>query len=118
MSKVVAVVSDMIFQSKIASTASAVGLSVVFVNSLESFREATGDASPKGVLVDLEQNEQVVAGILELSQTLTPKPTVIGYCPHVRKDVMDLAEQLGFDHVFPRSAFATNLEKILRSFDV
>ncbi len=117
MSKVVAVVSDMIFESKIASTAQAVGLSVDFVGSLESFRRAMDEATPTGVLVDLEQDEQMVMAILELSHACSPKPTVIGYCPHVRQKVMDMAAQAGFDQVMPRSAFATNLDKILRSFN-
>lgn len=116
MSKVVAVVSDMIFESKIASTAGALGLPIAFVSSLASFKEAVDDATPRGVLVDLEQDEQMVLTILELSHALSPKATVIGYCPHVRKDVMDLAVQAGFDKVMPRSAFATNLGKILAEF--
>lgn len=116
MSKVVAAVSDMIFQSKIVSTAQAVGLQVNIVTSLESFRQTIGKTTPECVLVDLEQDEQMVMEVLKLAHAQSPKPTVIGYCPHVRQNVLDLAVRAGFDKVMPRSAFATNLATILGEF--
>ncbi len=116
MSKVVLVVSDMIFRTKICSCAQAVGVSLEIVNSLDEFTRITGEGSPASVIVDLEQDEALVAGLIDAAAQLSPRPKLIGFCPHVRKDIMDHAKESGFDQVMPRSAFATNLPAILGEY--
>ena len=113
MSKVVVVVGDMIFRTKIASTAHTVGLGVDFAESLNDFKSLTGVTSPSYVLIDLEQEDSLVAGVLDHVSQLSQRPQLLGYCPHVRQSVIEHAKTSGFDQVMTRSSFATNLPTIL-----
>lgn len=116
MSKVVVMVSDLIFRTKISSCAQAVGLPLAFAGSLEEFTRIAAEASPQSVIVDLEQDETLIAGLLEHASQLSPRPKLIGFCPHVRKEVMDHAKDSGYDQVMTRSSFATNLPAILSEY--
>lgn len=113
MSKIVVIVSDMIFRTKIASTAQAVGLSIDFAESLDALKSLAQESKPGTVLVDLEQDETLVAGVLDLVSKWSPRPILFGYCPHVRQSVIEQAKQSGFDRVMTRSSFASNLPSIL-----
>ncbi len=116
MSKVVVMVSDMIFSTKISSCAQAVGTPAVFARSLDEFKRIASETPPEAVIVDLEQDEALVSGLLEHSSQLSPQPKFIGFCPHVRQDVMDHAKDAGFDQVMTRSTFASKLPAILGEF--
>ncbi len=116
MSKVVVIVSDLIFRTKISSCAQTVGLPLEFASSLDEFTRIATDGTPTAVIVDLEQDDMLIKGLIDSAASHEPQPRLIGFCPHVRKEVMEQARTSGFDQVMTRSSFASNLPSILSEF--
>lgn len=115
MSEIVAVVSDLIFRTKIGSTAQALGLDVAWVASVKEFESETSDKAlpPRLVLLDLEEDDELVGMVIDVCSNLAPKPTIVAYCPHVREEVLEAAKTAGIDRVMPRSVFAASLPAVL-----
>ena len=111
--RVVAVVDDMFFASKIRATAEAVGVEVSFPRSKEALVEKAREAQL--ILVDLHsQKFDPVALVKDLKadEQLRAIP-VVGFFSHVEVELQRNALAAGFDQVLPRSAFTRDLPAIL-----
>ena len=114
---VLAAVDDMFFASKIRATAEALGVDIKFHRQLDSLFAAAGEQSPDLILIDLH-NEKLNA--IELARALKAKEgsraiPLLGFFSHVQTDLQRAALEAGFDQVIPRSIFARDLAKILKS---
>jgi CheY-like chemotaxis protein len=111
--RVVAVVDDMFFASKIRAVAEAVGVEISFVRSKEALVEKARDAQL--IVVDLH-NQKVdaiaLAKDLKADEELRAIP-IIGFFSHVETELRTNALAAGFDQVLPRSAFSRDLASIL-----
>lgn len=105
--RVVALVSDLMFSSKITATARALGIAVQVVR--DPIR--LSDHSGAKLLVDLSI-PGAIEGAMHWKATY-PHP-VIGFVSHVDAETISRAKSSGFSQVIPRSAFTANLENILR----
>jgi CheY-like chemotaxis protein len=111
--KVIAVVDDMLFASKIRSTADALGVEISFPRSKEAIVEKARDA--RLILIDLHnQKFDAVALAVELkaNEALSRIP-LVGFFSHVEVELQRNALAAGFDQVLPRSAFVRDLHRIL-----
>ena len=113
--KIIAIVDDMFFASKIRATAEALGVEISFPRSKEVALTKTRELKPELILVDLHQQRfdglEFISELKsdeELCSTLT-----LGFFSHVQVELKQSAEAAGIDQVIPRSVFASNLEKIL-----
>ena len=114
--KIIAVVDDMFFASKIRAVAEAVGVEISFPRSKDAIIEKAREMQPQAVLVDLH-NQRVdsvaLAKDLKADEQLQGIP-LLGFFSHVQTELQRNAVDAGFDQVVPRSVFARDLEKILR----
>lgn len=114
--------SDLIFATKIRSTAEALGLVLRPGRTAEAMKnrlEQVDDGKPNepitGVLIDLELADQAMALIEQVKHHDQNIP-VIAFGSHVATTILDGAKQHGADFVMARSAFTANLPDILRRF--
>jgi CheY-like chemotaxis protein len=106
-SKIVAVLTDLMFTIKISDAAKRAGVPVEFARTAdEALKKAEGAAA---VILDLNFVP------LELITRLKPIP-LIGYVSHVQADVIRQAREKGCDTVMARSAFVLGLGKMMEGF--
>jgi len=114
--KIIALVDDMFFASKIRATAEAVGVEVSFPRTRDVVLEKLRASSPDLIVADLQnQRFDVIefAGTLKADSDLRKIP-ILGFFSHVEIEIQRKATAVGFDRVIPRSLFARDLASILR----
>ncbi len=117
--RVVAVVDDLMFASKIRATAEHLGIDVRFARNADAAVEIVRAEEPSLIIVDLHSQRCdpfALAETLHADEALHTAP-LVGFFSHVQTDLMRRAERAGFDQVLPRSAFTKNLPKILQGED-
>ncbi len=112
---ILAAVDDLMFSSKIRTTAGQLGLDVTFARSPEQVLEQARALSPGVVILDLNSTRcrplEAIAS-LKADPDLAALPTV-GFVSHVQTDLIEAARQAGTDEILPRSAFTAQLAEIL-----
>jgi len=113
---ILAAVDDMLFASKIRTTAEALGVSIKFHRQIDSLVTAAGEQAPDLILIDLH-NEKLNA--IELARALKANDStkgipLLGFFSHVKTDLQRAAIEAGFDQVIPRSVFSRDLAQILK----
>jgi len=111
---VLALVSDLLFGSKVAATARAHRLGYRGARSLA----AMGDPalSPALVIVDLETDLPDGDAVDAIAAALarTPRPRVVAFAGHLLVDRLEAARRAGADLVLSRGGFAQRLEGLLQ----
>ena len=122
--RVLAVVQDIFFASKITAAAKRAGVEVSYV--IDEMELLGAEPPPKMIIVDLNNANLNNANLkkqglnpVELIGKLKADPAtrevrVIGFLSHVQGDLKREAELAGCDLVLPRSVFSQNLEDLLR----
>ena len=114
--KIIAVVDDMFFASKIRATSEALGFEISFPRSKDAVVEKARDAKPDLILVDLHNqrlNSVDLATALKSDEQLGAIP-LLGFFSHVETELQRNALAAGYDQVGPRSVFSRDLAEILR----
>jgi hypothetical protein len=121
MARVLALVPDLLFGSRLQGALTAAGQEVELIGDEDRLRERLADAdadaendtdagaAPAAVLiVDLTDQDLDGAGILESlsGQGLLEGIRTLGFYSHVDSGTRERAEQAGFDQVVPRSRMA------------
>jgi len=113
--RVVAVLDDMFFTSKIREAAKSTGLNVEILKKISGLIEGLRNDPPTLIIVDLNFKKvepmELIKNI-KSSDKLNSIP-VIGYFSHVQTDLKKEAFQAGYDIVMPRSRFVRELGDIL-----
>jgi PleD family two-component response regulator len=113
---ILAVLDDLMFSSKIKTTAGQLGVAVTFARSAETAIAEMRKSAPSLVILDLNNARTNPLGIvasMKEDPALAAIPTV-GYASHVQTDVINAARQAGVGEVLARSAFTIQLADILR----
>lgn len=108
---VVALVSDLIFGSRIQTTAKAVGASVVIARTVAQFESALAQGVGMA-LVDMDAGEAAEACLRAAVAHDLNIPTV-AFVSHVRGDLANTARKAGAAQVLSRSAFIDVLPGLL-----
>ena len=112
---VLVVVDDLIFRSKISTTAKAVGATIAAATTADAAVARARELSPSLVILDLDsvrtQPFEVLRRFAE-EPDLVSIPT-LGFVSHVHADVIRQARALGIGEVLARSAFVATLPDIL-----
>jgi len=107
---------DLIFSTKVTSTARALGLEVSVAADLVRAAELCRDKRPGCVFIDLGVPDlDITAAVSQLRSTMGTVPTV-AYGSHVDKARLDAARAAGCDEVLPRSRFSAELSALLRRY--
>lgn len=113
--KIIAIVDDLFFASKIRGTAEELGVTASFVRSISALLEAARRDHPSLIICDLHSQKVDPAELakqLKADEQLRTIP-LLGFFSHVQIELQHQAEAAGFDRVMPRSAFSKNLSQIL-----
>ncbi len=113
--KILAVVDDLFFASKIGETAKRAGVNVEFATTEQAVFEKT---TPKRSLIIVDLNSARIQPLdlvarLKNDADLKQIP-VLGFVSHVQVELIQRAHQAGCDLVMARSAFSDNLTEILK----
>ena len=112
-SRVVAVVGDLIFRSRIRQTAEALGVPLTVAADEAALRKAL-DGDPVGlVVVDLAVGSIDPAAAIALARAHGAERT-IAFVSHVDEESKRRAAEAGCEEILPRSAFTRDLPRILR----
>src|SRR5205823_3522279 len=113
---IIAVLDDLMFSSKIKTTARQLGVEVAFARSADAALAEMQKAAPSLVILDLNNartNPLGIVSAMKQDPALASVPTV-GYASHVQTDVIHAARQAGVGEVMARSAFTQQLPEILK----
>ena len=112
--RVLAVVPDLFFLTRIRATASALDVAVEAA-TLEGAHAACAAHPPDLVILDLHAAGDPVGLARTLkSDTITHAIPIVGFYSHVEGATRAAALAAGIDHVMPRSAFTAKLPALLR----
>jgi CheY-like chemotaxis protein len=101
---------DLIFTSRIAGTARALGLDVRPARTPEALVELARRQAPGGVLIDLGFPGLVLEELMRrLAGACPTMPRVVAYGSHVDAAGLRAARAAGCDPVLPRSKFVEDL---------
>jgi len=117
--RVIAVVDDMFFASKIKTAAKSAGVKLDLIKNSNKFIEEIRTDPPALIIFDLNSKKlKPLELIKELKSCQELKKTMtLGYLPHVEEGLKSEASNLGFDIVMPRSRFVRELVSILENLD-
>jgi PleD family two-component response regulator len=112
--RVMAAVEDLLFRSKIAETATQLGIEASFPRSPKKLEEALEASPPDLLIVDLNSSRFEPLGLLRsVKSGGTTDVKTVGFLSHVQKDLAVAAKEAGCDRVMARSAFTKDLPKVL-----
>ena len=112
---ILAVLDDLMFTSKIRTTASQLGAQVMIVRSSQAALDAMRRSATSLVILDLNSQRTDPLGTvaaMKADPALAAIPTV-GFVSHVQTDLIDAARKAGVAEVMARSAFTQRLAEIL-----
>ncbi len=110
---VIALVTDLIFATKIGSTARGVGADLAIVRSVEALEtKLAGGASL--VMIDMNADGVDAAEAIRKVKAQPDAPPVLAYLSHVQTELADAARSAGADAILPRSQFSAELPTILQ----
>jgi DNA-binding NarL/FixJ family response regulator len=114
MMKVLGLVRDLFFRSKIDAVANAVkNVEVVYASNLEIARSRCGENSPSIVFADLSDEKFPPNDVIGLIRGAAPDAKLIGFASHVDLKSMKAAKDAGFGRVMSRQEFTAELPKLL-----
>lgn len=112
---VIALVTDLIFSTKISSTARAISGELHIVRTGDGFAACLADKPDALVIVDMGAEAVDVIAAIRMTRQYEPPPHTIAYLSHVQTDLATAAQQAGADQVMARSAFSTRLQQLLEN---
>jgi DNA-binding NarL/FixJ family response regulator len=114
---VLVAVDDLLFSSKIRTTARQAGVELTFARSAEEVLNQARTTRPALVIFDLNSARTDPIATLAALKTDPALATIrtLGFASHVHTSLIAAAREAGADEVLPRSAFAGNLAEILLS---
>ena len=113
--RVIAIVDDMFFASKIRAVAEALGVEIAFPRTQDSALEKITQSETHLIVVDLQNQRLDSAGFATELKTNSETKSIplLGFFSHVEVELQRKAIAAGYDQVLPRSVFARDLGSIL-----
>ena len=108
---IAALVTDMIFRSRITATARAAQTSVRTLGQLDELAGLLAQGDMTLLIVDMDV-PGAVAAIGQAAQAVH-RPRVVAYFSHVQTELARQAKEAGADAVLPRSVFVQRLSELL-----
>jgi CheY-like chemotaxis protein len=116
--KIIAVMDDLFFSSKIREAAKPLGLNIEFIKNTDGLIEKLESQKPSLLIFDLNSkacNPTETIKNLKSFPVLKDIP-ILGYLSHVQTELKEEADKAGCDIVIPRSKFSKDLKEILTRY--
>jgi DNA-binding NarL/FixJ family response regulator len=117
MGNCIAIVSDLIFATRITGTADKVGAKCEIIKDPGTLQDALESQNPGTVLVDMNCAGLSPEEAIRTVKSHCPNARVVAFFSHVQTELMEQARAAGADDVWPRSAFVQRLPELLASLD-
>ena len=114
---ILALVDDLMFTSKIKTTAGQLGVPVVFLRSREAALATMRETAPSLVIFDLNATRLDPLGTVAAMHADPALAAIrtVGFVSHVQTELIDAARAAGVGAVMARSAFTAQLPAILKA---
>lgn len=113
--------ADLLWATRIKSTAESVGVAARPVRTLEMLEARLADSPVNALVVDLEAGDTGIGLIQRLKGPEASEAeraiTVLAFGPHVMTDLFEQARAAGADRAVARGGFAAQLPQILQTLD-
>lgn len=110
-----ALITDLIFATKVTSTARSMGASIKLVRSADALGEALSTGQDRLVLIDLNAEGVDVLSAIRACSAAPHRPRTICYASHMQAELIEAARQAGADEVMARSAFVAKLPRLFEN---
>ncbi len=111
---VIVLINDLIFETKIRSTAASLGVGAALVKSATDLSAALEAKAAALVIVDLNTGGDAIEAI-RASAGHASHPHVLAFVSHVDEGLATQAQEAGADEVMPRSRFSADLPRLLET---
>jgi len=113
--RIIAVVEDMFFASKIRAVAESLGSDLTFARNVDLLLEKARERKPHLIVVDLHNQKTPPISIAEAIRADPQLKDVelLGFFSHVEVELQRQAKAAGYSQVVPRSVFSRDLPSIL-----
>lgn len=112
---ILAAVDDLLFSSKIRTTAKQAGVDLTFARTPPEILEQARTLRPSLLIFDLNSTKanplETIAALKRDAELSTIR--TLGFVSHVHTGLMEAARDAGIDDVMARSAFSARLAEIL-----
>ncbi len=112
--RVLGLVKDLMFRSKIDAACESMGVEVAYVSALNLLAQRCSEIQPSVVVVDLSEKTFAPEPVMAELRRCAPGARVIGFASHVDLKSLAGARQAGFGRVLSRQEFAAQLPSLLR----
>ena len=112
---VIVLIDDLIFETKIRSTAASLGVAAAVVKSATDLSAALDAEAAALVIVDLNTGGRDVLEAIRTSVGHASQPHVLAFVSHVDEDLATRAREAGAHEVMPRSRFSAELPRLLET---
>lgn len=117
MSEIVALVSDLIFRSKIKEICLAKGRALGFAKSQAQLEPLLADSAlaPKLIVIDLALKDLDPLGAIDQVRAAWPNSKIVCFASHLEVQLMNDAKSRGVSQVLPRSSFVAELPALIEN---
>ena len=112
--RILGLIKDLMFRSKIDAAAEALGVEVAYVSVLELLPQRCADIKPSVVVIDLSEKAFAPVPTMMALRTCAPGAKVIGFASHVDLKALASAREAGFERVLSRQEFAAQIPSLLQ----
>ena len=115
MSRILGLMHDLFFRSKVDAVAHAVGIEVVYASSLDEANARCAEKEPAMIFVDLADPRFPAVESAGAMRAAAPDARLIGFASHVDLKALNAAREAGFEMTLSRSDFTQQLPDLLKS---
>lgn len=113
--RILGLMHDLFFRSKVDAVAHAVGIEVTYAASLDEAREQCAEGEPAMVFVDLADPRFPAIKVAEAMREAASQTRLVGFASHVDLKALGAAKDAGFELVLSRSEFTQRLPDLLKA---
>jgi DNA-binding NarL/FixJ family response regulator len=109
------ITGDLIFSTKIAGTARALGIEMQVVGSPQAAHERVREARPRCVIFDLGLSSLTLEAMSEIARAVAGE-NILAFGSHVDAERLQQARDAGCTEVMPRSRLSSELPELLSRY--
>ena len=115
MSRILGLMHDLFFRSKVDAVSRSVGIDVVYAASLDEASARCAEQEPAMVFVDLADPRFPAIETAGAMRAAAPDARLIGFASHVDLKALGAAREAGFEMTLSRNEFTQRLPELLSS---
>jgi DNA-binding NarL/FixJ family response regulator len=109
---VLALVADLMFDSRVRSTAQHCGVAATTVRTPRALTDSLDESSVELVIIDLDAHLESVQAVGTV-RSRWPTIPVLAFGSHVNEALLQAARDAGAERVWPRSRFSASLDAVM-----